>query len=127
VWPNHGHNGLLLDRVRYLAGNTKLLNSKSNVAIGLYFSNSALDPDALELTELDASLNAFCERHASKMPTELRERLEAISFVDMFASRQCLRFRQKRIEQIVRIWKGAGRRSTATQSATPYAPSPPRS
>ncbi|MGO1920125.1 MAG: antiviral reverse transcriptase Drt3a, partial [Microbacterium sp.] len=52
VWPNHGNNGLLLDRIRYLAGNTKLINSKSNVAIGLYFSNSALDTDAQELADL---------------------------------------------------------------------------
>lgn len=107
VWPNHGHNGMLLDRIRYLAGNTKLLNSKSNVAIGLYFSNSALDTDASELAELDDILEVFRERHESKMPAKLRSRLAEISFVDMFASKEFLRFNQRRIEKIVQIWTDA--------------------
>lgn len=109
VDPNDGHNGLLVDRVRYLAGNTKLLNSKSNVAIGLYFSNSALMPGAAELVELDGILQSFIENHASKMPDKMRERMAQISFVEMFASQTFLRFRQKRIEQIMRIWKGQRR------------------
>lgn len=108
-FPNTGHNGLLLDRVRYLAGNTRLLNSKSNVAIGLYFSNSALDPEAEELIELDATLETFRKHHASKMPRKMSTRLAQVSFVEMFANQTFLRFRQKRIEQIVSIWKGNGR------------------
>ncbi|MGO1531807.1 MAG: antiviral reverse transcriptase Drt3a [Micrococcaceae bacterium] len=107
--PNDGHNGLLLDRVRYLAGNTKLLNSKSNVAIGLYFSNSALAPDADELSELDEILQTFLESNASKMPKKMNDRMAQISFVEMFANHTFLRFRQKRIEQIVSIWKGRAR------------------
>ncbi|MBX3311080.1 MAG: RNA-directed DNA polymerase [Cryobacterium sp.] len=105
VDPNDGHNGLLVDRVRYLAGNTKLLNSKSNVAIGLYFSNSALSPDAAEFAELDGILQSFIENHASKMPDKMRERMTQISFAEMFANQTFLRFRQKRIEQIMGIWK----------------------
>ena len=109
VSPNAGHNGLLVDRVRYLAGNTKLLNSKSNVAIGLYFSNSALTPHAAELVELDGNLRVFIENHASKMPDKMRERMAQISFVEMFANQTFLRFRQRRIEQIMSIWKGQTR------------------
>ena len=107
--PNSGHNGLLVDRVRYLAGNTKLLNSKSNVAIGLYFSNSALAPGSAELVELDGLLQDFLKQHASRMPVKMRERMEQISFVGMFASQTFLRFRQKRIEQIMSIWNGEAR------------------
>lgn len=106
IWPNHGHNGMLLDRIRYLAGNTKLLNSKSNIAIGLYFSNSALDEHADELAELDAILEAFTAQHASKMPDKMRARIEAISFVEMFASRPFLRFSHRKIEKIVSLWEG---------------------
>ena len=105
--PNHGHDGILVDRLRYLAGNTKLLNSKSNVAIGLFHSNSALDENASELKELDDLLKSFLEAHDSNMTDRVRTRLENISFVDMFASKPFLRLRQKRIEQIVRIWKEA--------------------
>jgi hypothetical protein len=106
--PNHGHDGILVDRLRYLAGNTKLLNSKSNVAIGLFHSNSALDESASELEELDALLESFLNAHDSKMTDGVRKRLNNISFVKMFASRPFLRLRQKRIEQIVRIWKEEG-------------------
>jgi hypothetical protein len=105
--PNHGHDGILVDRLRYLAGNTKLLNSKSNVAIGLFHSNSALDESASELEELDALLESFLDAHGSKMTDGVRKRIKNISFVEMFASRPFLRLRQKRIEQIVRIWKEA--------------------
>jgi hypothetical protein len=105
--PNHGHDGLLVDRVRYLAGNTKLLNSKSNVAIGLFHSNSALDEGALELKELDGSLEAFLSAHASKMSDEVRKRLEDISFQTMFVTKPFIRLRQKRLEQIVSVWENA--------------------
>lgn len=108
VWPNHGHNGVLLDRVRYLAGNTKLLNSKSNVAIGLYFSNSALDQGSAELTELDAILTDFCTQNATRMPDKFRNRLESVSFERMFASKEFLRFPRKRIERIVSVWESVG-------------------
>ncbi len=104
IHPNHGHNGLLLNRVRYLAGNTKLLNSKANVAIGLYFSNSSLDREAEELKELDKLLRTLVILHRSKMTQKLHKRLKAISFVDMFSERTFLRLSPKSIEKIVKIW-----------------------
>lgn len=103
--PNHGHDGILVDRLRYLAGNTKLLNSKSNVTIGLFHSNSALDNSASELEELDALLKLFLDVHGPKMTDRVKNKVMAISFVEMFTSRPFLRLRQKRIEQIVHIWK----------------------
>jgi len=106
--PNYGNDGMLVDRVRYLASNTKLLNSKSSVAIGLFHSNSALDESASELVELDAILETFLAENHSNMTEDVRKRLESISFVKMFSSRPFLRLRQKRIEQIVRIWKEVG-------------------
>lgn len=106
--PNHGNDGMLVDRVRYLAGNTRLLNSKSSVAIGLFHSNSALDPDAPELAELDNILQTFLQENDFRMADKVKSRLESISFVKMFTSRPFLRFRQRRLEQITRIWQEAG-------------------
>lgn len=103
--PNHGHNGLLLDRVRFLAGNTKLLNSKSNVAVGLYFSNSALDTGSAELNELDITLRRLTMAHSSKMTIKMHNRMTSVSFSRMFEQKSFLRFDQKQVERIVSLWE----------------------
>lgn len=103
--PNTGHDGLLVDRVRYLAGNTRLLNSKDNVAIGLYFSNSALDPDAEELEDLDHELAAFIDKNRQKMDSVLLTKLESISFRKMFKTRPFYRFNQRRVRLISQAWQ----------------------
>ncbi|MFZ1382130.1 MAG: antiviral reverse transcriptase Drt3a [Scrofimicrobium sp.] len=103
--PNHGHDGMLIDRLRYLAGNTKLLNSKDNVAIGLFFSNSALDEGAQELIDLDEMVEQFRHNHVDKMSTPLQQKLERISFVDMFAQRPFYRFSQRKVQRIVQAWE----------------------
>lgn len=102
---NSGDEGLLIDRVRFLAGNTALKNSKANVAVGIYFSNSALDPDALELKDLDALLRDLVKTNKSRASPLLLKRLRAISFERSFNERTFIRFKQKRLEQIVQCWK----------------------
>lgn len=104
-WPNHGINGLLVDRVRFLAGNTRLANAKSNVAVGMFFSNSALDADSVELSQLDDDLDELIAEHGSKMPGKLRRRLEDISFAEWFRQKKFLRFKQTRMKQIVAVWE----------------------
>lgn len=103
--PNTGRDGIFLDRVRYLAGNTKLLNSKANVAVGLYFSNSVLDADAKELKELDVLLNEFVDENSDKMCPQLIELLSDISFTAAFRNRPFYRFSQRRLKQIVQLWR----------------------
>ncbi|UTX53754.1 antiviral reverse transcriptase Drt3a [Leucobacter aridicollis] len=103
--PNYGHDGMLIDRLRYLAGNTKLLNSKDNVAIGLFFSNSALDADARELTDLDAVLEQFRQDHAQEMSEGLTKKMKAISFVGMFAQKPFYRFSQRKIQRVIQAWE----------------------
>lgn len=107
--PNHGQDGLLIDRLRYLAGNTKLLNSKDNVAIGLFFSNSALDPGAPELIELDDVLQQFVQANTDKMSEGLRKKISAISFVEMFIQRPFYRFDQQKVQRIVQAWRDGAR------------------
>lgn len=105
IWPNHGANGLLVDRVRFLAGNTRLVNSKSNVAIGLYFSNSALDPDSQELKDLDLQFRDLKVKHGAKMTIKMRERLDEISFKLWFEQKKFVRFKPARVQQIVKVWE----------------------
>ncbi|WP_345472982.1 RNA-directed DNA polymerase [Glutamicibacter ectropisis] len=102
---NSGDEGILVDRVRFLAGNTSLKNSKDNVAVGIYFSNSSLDSDAQELKDLDELLSNLIKTNRSRMSPLLLKRLRAVSFVRSFRERTFIRFRQKRLEQVVQCWK----------------------
>jgi hypothetical protein len=102
---NSGNEGLLVDRVRFLAGNTALKNSKDNVAVGIYFSNSALDTDAQELKDLDDLLSSLIRANRSRTSPLLLARLRSISFERSFRERTFIRFNQKRLEQIVQCWR----------------------
>ena len=102
---NSGDEGLLMDRIRFLSGNTSLKNSKDNVAVGIYFSNSSLDSDAQELKELDDLLSSLIAANRSRMSPLLQKRLRAVSFARSFRERTFVRFKQKRLEQIVQCWR----------------------
>jgi hypothetical protein len=103
--PNTGADGLLVDRIRYLTSNTKLHYSKSNVAIGIYFSNSALDPENSQLRALDRRLSWLIQKHAAQMSTSTMNKLEKLSFVSGFENRTFARFNQRRAERIVKCWE----------------------
>jgi len=103
--PNHGLDALLTDRLRYLSGNIRLRHSKSNVVVGIYFSNSALDVASPQLRELDAALATLIKINAPRMTNELRDRLERISFEQGFREKSFLRANQPRIDRIVACWR----------------------
>jgi hypothetical protein len=103
--PNTGADGLLVDRIRYLTSNTKLHYSKSHVAIGIYFSNSALNPESPQLRSLDARLNWLIKKHSAQMSIKTRSKLESLSFVNGFKNRTFARFNQHRAERIVKCWE----------------------
>lgn len=103
--PNHGDEWLLAARVRFLAANTTLQNSKNNVAVGLYFSNSALESGAGHLKAMDDYLKWLIETYQEKMSDNLKSRLRAISFQDFFDKRTFVRYSPKKIERIVACWR----------------------
>lgn len=103
--PNHRDEGLLAARVRFLASNTTLQNSKNNVAVGLYFSNCALDNGARHLKAMDRYLQSFINAHQGKMSSGLKSKLCSISFQDSFEKRTFIRYHPKKMEQIVACWR----------------------
>lgn len=103
--PNTGNDGLLVNRIQYLASNTKLRNSKSNVAVGIFYSNSALDQESPQLTKLDNHLTELIKNHRTHMSNSLINKLESISFVNGFRNRTFLRFNQQRVERISICWR----------------------
>ena len=92
---------LLEKRIRFLTGNTRLVNNKKNVVSGIYFSNSLLS-DYRDLKRLDAYLrNAVCAISSQR----LKQRLLANSFELGFRTRRYFRFSTRDLSDIVEVWK----------------------
>ncbi|KAA1379990.1 antiviral reverse transcriptase Drt3a [Aeromicrobium fastidiosum] len=93
----------LLQRLRFLTGNTRLANNKRQGLVGIYFSNSLLPGRTQILEELDAALDAHVASVA--MPPAVLMAAKEMSFCDGFEKTIYHRFSSKQLRQIVRIWK----------------------
>lgn len=103
--PNFGRDGLLLKRLLFLAGNARLVHSKSNVVVGIYFSNSALPADAPQLADLDVAKGDLINLYRHHMRPDLARQLEEISYVDGFKNRTFVRFTRSEMKRVFRCWK----------------------
>ena len=54
-----GHESLVLDRIRFLTGNTKLMNSKGRAVTGIYFNYPVLTAGCPALALLDSDLSSL--------------------------------------------------------------------
>lgn len=99
---------LLLKRIAFLTGNTRLSNNKSNVLVGTYYSSPHLNTDK-SLKGLDSLLT----HHRSQITSvSLQAKLARYSFVRGRTERTFHKFNRKRspmledeFKQIVRAWK----------------------
>ena len=91
----------LVSRIKFLTGNTRLSNSKSNAVTGIYYNNSAVT-DTSSFTILDGVLK---RKVASLKRPSLRARLKPFRFVDGFSQRRFHNFSAKELQNIVRAWK----------------------
>ena len=90
-------------RVRFLTGNSRLINRKKNVVSGIFFSNSLLTKHSA-LVELDKHLD---ERIAPLTSDRLKKRLSNHSFVEGFRTRRYHKFSAQELSRIVEVWKHA--------------------
>ena len=94
---------LLLKRLHYLAGNTKLHNRKSNILIGIYFSNPLVNCLS-QLKKLDRQLSKkINDLHPSKT---LLNRLKCVSFDNGFTNKKFSILTQRDFQEISECWKG---------------------
>lgn len=100
---NHGRRRLLLDRVRFLAGNTRLSNNKRNAMVGIYFSNPHVN-NLDQIRALDAYL--VDRRDRSRFPPEVETALVAVSFEQAFTRRAIRRFKGPRMKELRGAWRG---------------------
>lgn len=90
-------------RVKFLTGNTRLLNSKSTAATGIYYNN----PIVTDLTGF-ATLDTLLKKRikAIKRP-KLRKRLLRFTLVGGFNERRFHSFSSRELQYIVKAWKHA--------------------
>ena len=94
---------LLERRVRFLTGNTRLVNNKKNVVSGIYFSNPLLNATQ----DLDA-LDAYLQAKIAPLPAgRLKNRLAKMSFKYGFQTKQYRKFSAQNLFEIVEVWKNA--------------------
>lgn len=91
----------LLLRMRFLTGNTRLLNNKSNAFVGVYFSNKFIT-DSSDLCALDR-----CMRHRlSLLPASgLKKRLDKMSFLKGYEDRVFRSFNIKELSLVSKGWR----------------------
>lgn len=90
-------------RLKFLTGNTKLLNNKSSVSTGVYYNNSIVNClDSFQ--ELDLYLQSKLILVASQ---SLRGKLSQLTFTDGFSDRRFHKFKARELQRIVQVWKDA--------------------
>lgn len=101
---------LMLQRLRYLTGNTRLLGVKKDILIGSYFSNQKLFKTN-SLIKLDEYLYAKLDKHLKpyiKLTmdlNQLKSKLKILSFENGFEKKKFYKFSKKDLEKILSIWK----------------------
>lgn len=93
---------LLIKRIRYLTGNTRLHNNKSNILVGVYFSNSLLSNSSV-FRNLDNYLTAQIIRKIDSV--SLQKRLRKYRFEDGFTGKRFSRFTTVELAKMLKIWR----------------------
>jgi hypothetical protein len=99
--PNTAYR-YLKNRMKFLTGNTRLVNNKNNILVGAFFSNSLLTN-----TEPLEALDRFMKWHISryvKSPKH-KEKLLEYSFVQGFKEKRYHSFTGRQLNKITSAWK----------------------
>lgn len=91
----------LVGRIKFLTGNTRLSNSKSRAATGIYFNNS-MATDLSSFAILDKRLKT---RITELKRTSLQKQLKKLKFTTGFEQRRYHNFSTRELQMIVRAWK----------------------
>lgn len=103
---------LLIQRLKYLTGNIRLLGVKKDILIGVYFSNQQVSVDS-KLKRLDNYLKCVAvQRNLQPYSglnlnggVKLKNKLNTFSFVNGFQKKNFYKFSKKELEEILSIWK----------------------
>lgn len=104
---------LLFNRLRFLSANTKLLNSKEGIKVGIFYSNSLLDNSNLKSLSLIngylkkmvyTNLKPFCKTsfNFNKLQQQI---LNQFDFCDGFTKKKFHNYKTEEFSEIMRVWK----------------------
>ncbi|MBP0905761.1 antiviral reverse transcriptase Drt3a [Mariniflexile gromovii] len=98
---------MLLKRIKFLTNNHQLLRRKSNVFIGIYFSNEFLSTPYSDLKKLDKYLKGKITALPSSTNSQLIDKLKKMSFESGFRTKSLVRFNTKSYKngKMIQIWK----------------------
>lgn len=91
----------LVARIKFLTGNTRLSNSKSQAVTGIYYNNSVAT-DLGSFDQLDKELKALIGTLKS---TSLQKQLKKLKFATGFMQRRYHNFSTRELQMIVGAWK----------------------
>lgn len=101
VFQDSGEEGILLDRIKLLTGNTRLRFNKQQAMVGIYFSNRDCT-DSRQLHSLDQHLRSRLGSAAVSM--RARAMIAEMSFVRGFEDRRFHKFSTTRLRQMKGAW-----------------------
>jgi len=95
----------LHQRLKFLTGNTRLVNNKRQALVGSHFSNPLIDKATPEFLKLDRHLAS----RVKTLPIAVKARtsLELWTFSGGLESRRFHKFSPRQFRQIVAVWKNA--------------------
>jgi hypothetical protein len=98
---------MLLKRIIFLTNNHKLKSRKSNVFIGVYFSNEFLTMPYSDLINLDTYLKEKIYNLPSSTNSNLINKLKELSFENGFKEKKIVRFNTESFKngKMIQIWK----------------------
>ncbi len=94
---------LLIKRIKFLTGNTRLIGNKKNIRVGIYFSNKILT-DHSYLKGMDCYLT---HKVSSLQNERAKNRLSKLSFQKGFVEKTFYKFSKADLENIMEAWKYA--------------------
>jgi hypothetical protein len=92
----------LVKRIKFLTGNTRLLNNKKNILVGVFYSNNLLT-DNSDFRYLDSYLTDKIQSLISVV--HLQTRLAKYKFEEGFSSKRFSAFTTNELSVILEIWK----------------------
>ena len=93
---------ILVKRIRFLTGNTRLRNNKKNILVGVYYSNKHLT-ELSQLNALDKYLNYQISRKITH--AHLKDRLKKYSYRIGYEEKRFSPFTSGELSEIMKIWK----------------------
>jgi hypothetical protein len=99
---------MLLKRLKFLTKNHRLFRRKSNVFIGIHFSNEFLTEPYADLKKLDNYLKQQISILPASTNSKVRAHLNALSFEKGFKTKSIVRFNIDSFKngKMIEIWKG---------------------